>query len=50
MEGKSGIKGPGPDQPKPLTVETKVYPGSSQIGKGASKTGGGCAEGPASKK
>jgi len=46
---KSGMETPATAPTKPLTVVTKVYPGSSNIGKGASKTGG-VVEGPASGK
>lgn len=48
MATKSGIEGP-VDQPKSIAAPTKVYPGSKDIGKGASKSGG-SVSGPASKK
>ena len=51
-ESKSGICGPAgynSKTPGSLDAPTKIYPSSSQIGKGASKTGG-FIEGPASGK
>lgn len=51
-ETKSGICGPAGYNGRPpanIDAPTKIYPGSSTIGKGASKTGG-MIEGPASKK
>ncbi len=51
-DSKSGICGPaGYNSKTPANIDapTKVYPGSSQIGKSASKTGG-MIEGPASGK
>ncbi len=52
---KSGIQGPGgynTKTPSSISAPVKVYPGSSNIGKGADKSGkgGSCIEGPASKK
>ena len=47
---KSGIDGPGGyngKTPSSIDAPVKVYPGSSAIGKGASKSGG-IVEGPAS--
>ena len=49
---KSGIQGPAQyngKSPSNLEAPTKIYPSSSQIGKGASKDGG-FIEGPASGK
>jgi hypothetical protein len=51
-DSKSGIASPAGyngTPPKSLTAPTKIYPGSSQIGKGADKTGG-LIVGPASGK
>ncbi len=52
-DSKSGICSPAGyngKEPKSLEAPVKSYPGSGSIGKGASKTGGGMIEGPASKK
>lgn len=46
---KSGIETPTTPPTKPLTAPVKVYPGSHNLGKGASKTGG-IIVGPASGK
>lgn len=49
---KSGIEGPGGyngKKPSSIDAPVKVYPGSSSIGKGASRTGGSVV-GPASGK